>query len=387
MDPIRIMMLGPTQSGKTLYLSSMWQKLQWPLDPGFHLDAVTTGGQSDIEAKTRLDRIYSHLITKPDFPPGTSLSSKTTYRFACLVRSNQHCYKACDFEYMDYAGGLLSQDSVEDPDFDKAVQEADVLLGLLDGVRLLMAMSNDTEARDWVHRELAPVLICVASSLQKAGRRPITIHFAISKWDAVQQLAPDRSLEDFRNFLLGFPPLCSLLRLMGESATVRLIPFSSLGSDFAEVTTETVERPFGQTATLVHTRKRMNEDRLATPIPLNVEIPIACALPDVLTQRLAALAQEEGKLQSQLASAGHNRVAAVGEKLRGLRVPLLREFGGWLQRSQKERSERLVHSLSERHRNIRDSETALTYLVEFCTALRDSFEREEPCSVLKRGTL
>lgn len=381
------MMLGPTQSGKTLFLSAMWQKLQWPLDPGFHLEAMTAAGQPDKEARTRLDRIYTHLLTKPDFPPGTGLGLKTTYRFACLIRSHYGVFKACDFEYMDYAGGLLSQESIVDPDFDRAVESADVLLGLIDGVRLLLAMDNDLTARDWVSAELAPVLVSVADTLNKSGRPPCSIHFVISKWDAIRTLSPERTLQDFRDFLLSFPPVQNLLKMTTDSATIRLIPFSSLGKDFAEVTLEISELPSGATRRAVHVRKHTENLNIRTPIPINVEIPLACALPDVLTQRLAALLEQEQALKKQILGAEHSRVGAVGQRLQGIRIPLLRQFGSWLQRTQKDRQERLIHSLTERHQSIRDSESALTYMVEFCTALRDSFEREEPYSVLKRGSL
>lgn len=387
MDPIRIMMLGPTQSGKTLYLSAMWQKLQLPLDPGFHLDAVTATGQPDSDARNRLDRIYAHLLNKPDFPPGTGIGSKSTYRFSCLIRSQNVAYTACTFEYMDYAGGLLSQESVIDPDFEQAISSADVLLGLIDGVRLLLAMENDLAARDWVANELAPVLISVATSLDQKQRRPVSIHFVISKWDAIQQLSPSRTLKEYRDFLLGFPPIQALLRLAGESATIRLIPFSSLGLGFAQAHAEQVEHASGVTTTVVHIRKRAVGESARPPIPLNVEIPIACALPDVLTQRLAELAAQESQVKKRLDGVGSSRLSTVGQRLEGIGVPLLRRLGSWLQRTQKERDERMSQSLLERHRSIRSSESALSYLVEFCTALRDSFEREEPDSILKRGTL
>ena len=386
MDPIRVIMLGPTQSGKTLFLSSMWQKLQWPLDPGFHLETVTADGYPDNASRNKLDRIYTHLISQDDFPPGTALGSKANYRFACHVQTSEASYKACDFEYLDYAGGLLSGESLMDEDFEHAVTDADVVLGLLDGVRLLLAMGADEEAQEWVSQELAPVLVRIATTQQKAKERPLSIHFVISKWDAIGQLAPHLTLEHFRKFLSEIPAVQALLALTSSTATVRLIPVSSLGEGFVRMETQTMEDSAGGRRILIHTRKRHSPDSLVTPIPLNVEIPIACCIPDVLTQRLAALSQSREELATKLASASAPHTS-LAQKLGRVRVPLLRELGQWLARTEEQRHRAAARTLHEHHTQIQDTESAFRYLVQFCTVLRDSFEREQPHSVLKRGKL
>lgn len=386
MEPIRVIMLGPTQSGKTLFLSAMWQKLQWPLDPGFHLETVTADGYPDSTSRNKLDRIYTHLISQSDFPPGTALGSKANYRFACHVQHNQESFKACDFEYLDYAGGLLSSESIQDEDFDAAVNEADILLGLMDGVNLLRAMSDDDEAHDWIAQELSPVLVRTAATLRKAKNRPLSIHFVISKWDAIGQLAPHLTLEHFQRFLMEIPAVKALLGLIDPHATVRLIPVSALGEGFAQMETETVEDDSGKRRLLVYTRKRHLPESLVTPLPLNVEIPIACSIPDVLTQRLAALDADRASVGEKLGrlEAPHTSFA---QRLQGIRVPVLRELGQWLARSEDQRRTELAKTLRERHRQIQDTESAFHYLVQFCSAVRDSFEREEPHSILKRGRL
>ena len=386
MDPIRVIMLGPTQSGKTLFLSSMWQKLQWPLDPGFHLETITADGYPDNASRNKLDRIYTHLISQDDFPPGTALGSKANYRFACHVQTAEASYKACDFEYLDYAGGLLSGESLMDEDFEHAVTDADVVLGLLDGVRLLLAMGADEEAQEWVSQELAPVLVRIATTQHKAKERPLSIHFVISKWDAIGQLAPHLTLEHFRRFLSEIPAVQALLALTSPTATVRLIPVSSLGEGFVRMETQTLEDSSGGRRILIHTRKRHSPDSLVTPIPLNVEIPIACCIPDVLTQRLAALSQSREELATKLASASAPHTS-LAQKLGRVRVPVLRELGQWLARTEEQRRRDAARTLYERHTQIQDTESAFRYLVQFCTVLRDSFEREQPHSVLKRGKL
>lgn len=386
MEPIRVIMLGPTQSGKTLFLSAMWQKLQWPLDPGFHLETVTADGFPDATSRNKLDRIYNHLLTQSDFPPGTALGSKANYRFACQIPREQQSYHACNFEYLDYAGGLLSNESLQDDDFDQAVQEADVLLGLLDGVNLLRAMSNDDDAHEWIAQELAPVLVRTAATLRRSKGRPLSIHFVISKWDAIKQLAPHLNLEHFLRFLQEIPAIQALLGLTDPRATVRLIPVSALGDGFATLETEIVEQDDGTRQVLVYTRKRHLPESMVAPIPLNVEIPIACSIPDVLTQRLAALETDRAQIDDRLTRLD-NAAASLAQKLRGIRVPVLRELGQWLARSEEQRRTELVTTLRTRHQQVQDTESAFRYLVQFCSAVRDSFEREEPHSVLRRGRL
>jgi hypothetical protein len=386
MEPIRVMMLGPTQSGKTLFLSALWQKLQWPLDPGFHLETTTADGYPDASARNKLDRIYTQLISQEGFPAGTALGSKANYRFTCQIQAQSVAYRACDFEYLDYAGGLLNDDRVQDRDFERAILEADVLLGLLDGVRLLLAMSADAEAEEWLRRELTPVLTRTAATLRTAHNRPLSIHFVISKWDAIHQLAPHLTLEHFRRFLAELPAVQGILSLLSPAATVRLIPVSALGNDFARMETEVIDYGAEGKRVVIHTRKRYNPESMITPVPLNVEIPIACCIPDVLTQRLTALHQSKDLLESQLmqASAPHLTLA---QRLGGIRVPLLRELGQWLARGEEQRRSDTLKALRERHAHITNTESAFCYLLQFCTAVRDSFEREQPHSVLKRGVL
>ncbi|MBB6052695.1 hypothetical protein [Armatimonas rosea] len=386
MEPIRVIMLGPTQSGKTLFLSAMWQKLQWPLDPGFHLETVTADGYPDTTSRNKLDRIYNQLISQQDFPPGTSLGSKANYRFACHVQVQQKSFKACDFEYLDYAGGLLNSESIQDEDFDAAVNEADILLGLLDGVNLLRAMSADSDAQDWISQELAPVLVRTAATLRKAKNRTLSIHFVISKWDAIGQLAPHLTLEQFKKFLLDIPAVQALLGLTDANATVRLIPVSALGTGFAQMESETIDDGNGNRRLIVYTRKRHLPESMVTPIPTNVEIPIACCIPDVLTQRLAALTTDKAQLGTKLERLDSAQ-PSFAQRLKGIRVPVLRELGNWLARTEEQRRTELVTTLRERHRQVTDTESAFQYLVQFCSAVRDSFEKEEPHSILKRGRL
>ncbi|WP_309685355.1 hypothetical protein [Armatimonas sp.] len=386
MEPIRVIMLGPTQSGKTLFLSAMWQKLQLPLDPGFHLEPVTADSYPDTASRNKLDRIYTHLVSQNDFPPGTALGSKANYRFACHVQIDQQAYKACNFEYLDYAGGLLSGESLHDEDFEQAVAEADVLLGLLDGVRLLLAMSADEEAREWIGQELAPILVRTASTLRKSAHRPLSIHFVISKWDAISQLAPHLTLEHFRSFLNEIPAVQALLSLLSPNATVRLIPVSALGEGFAKMESETVDDGDGNRRILIHTRKRHTPESKIPPIPYNVEIPIACCIPDVLTQRLALLDKDKETITNKLAHLETPQVT-FAQRLGAVRVPVLRELGQWLARTEEQRRTDTTRTLRERYQNVTDTESAFRYLVQFCSALRDSFEKEEPHSVLKRGKL
>ena len=215
---------------------------------------------------------------------------------------------------------------------------------------------------------------------------PISIHFVISKWDAISQLAPHLTLEHFRSFLNEIPAVQALLSLLSPNATVRLIPVSALGEGFAKMESETVDDGDGNRRILIHTRKRHNPESKIPPIPYNVEIPIACCIPDVLTQRLALLDKDKETISNKLAHLETPQVT-FAQRLGAVRVPVLRELGQWLARTEEQRRTDTTRTLRERYQNVTDTESAFRYLVQFCSALRDSFEKEEPHSVLKRGKL
>ncbi len=254
MNTYTIIMLGPRGSGKTVFLASMYNQLCTQGEGGFFLDLES------VEKSKQLHDIYTQIAFEEKWPLGTRRSEVSEWTFTCCVQTKDlPIYPACKFTYLDYAGGLLTdQTDEDDPKFDEQVKKADALLGLLDGQRLCALMQNEKLGQKWATNELNRIL----SIMQKTGK---PIHFIISKWDIVEK---KYTLEQIRDCLLkeipNFKNLVSSYNKAGKP--VRLIPVSAVGKDFATL------QPDGS----------MTKNLNILPKPFQVEIPLACVLPDII---------------------------------------------------------------------------------------------------------
>lgn len=259
MNTYTVIMLGPSGSGKTVFLSSMYKKLATQGDSGFFLEI------DGAEKRKRLNNIYTQIAIDEKWPKGTKYSEVSEWAFTCRVQTeNLPIYSACRFTYLDYAGGRLTDEmEEEDSVFENKLKEADALLGLLDGQRLCALMRNEKLGLVWAVNDL-PNMLTVMQSIQKP------IHFAISKWDIIQG---NFTLEEIRNRLLQIDELKNLVKSREKSVVpVRLIPVSAVGMGFAKL------QPDGSmTKTGV------------LPQPFQVEVPLACVLPDMIQTKLEEL--------------------------------------------------------------------------------------------------
>ncbi len=99
--------------------------------------------------------------------------------------------------------------------------------------------------------------------LAKMQLTRIPIHFVISKWDL---LSYEFEFEEVRELLLKFPPFKNLIETRNSlGSPVRLIPVSAVGNNFA------VLQPNGEM-----------KKRGKTPKPFQVEMPLACIVPDLM---------------------------------------------------------------------------------------------------------
>lgn len=254
MNTYTVIILGPRGSGKTVFLASMYNKLCTQGEGGFFLEI------DSVEKSKQLHDLYTQIAFEEKWPLGTRRSEVSEWTFTCRVQTKDlPIFPACKFTYLDYAGGLLTdQTDEDDPKFDDQVKKADALLGLLDGQRLCALMRNEKIGQKWAVNELSKLL----SMMQKSGK---PIHFVISKWDIVEK---EYSLEQIRDCLLKeiphFKNLVSSYNKAGKP--VRLIPVSAVGKDFATL------QPDGS----------MLKNLRLLPEPFQVEIPLACVLPDLI---------------------------------------------------------------------------------------------------------
>lgn len=116
----------------------MYKKLSTQGKQGFFLEV------DSAEKRKRLHNIYTQIAIDEKWPKGTTYDEVSEWTFTCRVQTESlPIYSACRFNYLDYAGGRLT-DEMEDEDtsFESKLQNADALLGLLDGQRLKSLMRN-----------------------------------------------------------------------------------------------------------------------------------------------------------------------------------------------------------------------------------------------------
>ncbi len=270
MNTYSVIMLGPRGSGKTVFLASMHKKLSTQGKLDFFLKV------EGAEKRKRLNNINTELAIGEKWPTGTKISEVSEWEFTCRVQAKDlSIYDACKFVYIDYAGGRITDEMPEeDQDFNNKIKDADIMLVLLDGQRLCNLMRQEKSGLIWASRDL-PNMLDVVQNIQD---KPL--HFVISKWDIVE---PNYSLREIRDRLLQEESFENIVRKRNEAQKpMRLIPVSSVGKGFATLKDDTMIKNVG-----------------VLPKPFQVEVPLACILPDIIDMKVQELIEkiilEEGK--------------------------------------------------------------------------------------------
>ncbi len=390
MNTYTVIMLGPRGSGKTVFLASMYNQLCTQGEGGFFLELES------VEKSKQLHDIYTQIAFEEKWPLGTRRSEVSEWTFTCRIQTKDlPIYPACKFTYLDYAGGLLTdQTDEDDPKFDEQVKKADALLGLLDGQRLCALMQNEKLGQKWAVNELPRIL----SIMQKTGK---PIHFIISKWDIVEK---KYTLEQIRDCLLKeiphFKNLVSTYNRAGKP--VRLIPVSAVGKDFVTL------KPDGS----------MEKNLSVLPQPFQVEVPLACILPDLiqadckeaidkmreeLNSQIEVKAnlqwwEQVGQVVGGVLKAGQDILPILGDlflprKYTALQDVVLKmvEFASEYaeapakqkQEAADRRSEELSKEREELFKKVEDEETAFKYAVNCFLSVQNDLYRKFPESDLK----
>ncbi len=374
MKKYKILTLGASGAGKTVFWASLFKNLSIQGEYGFYLEVQERNQQK------RLNQIYTEIITGETWPKGTKYSEVSEWTFTCRIKNNNLAdYQVCQFIYYDYCGGRLT-DSGEDVEFDELVKQADTFLGLLDGQKIYGILKNNHEfaLNTFKKRDLPNILKYVRNS-------QIPLHFVISKWDLLEQ---EFSLKEVCNFLLEIPEFSEIIQQKNTAGCpVRLIPVSSVGSKFARL------QPDGS----------MKKLSGAIPHPFQTEVPLACVFPDGFKARLNQLRREQ--LQGKNKKDNHldnfiNLVINVApsvfdiaypvllELLPGqykLARPILEKVGESLKRALKETDERTEKFRKEQEnsfKQVKDEETALKHAVDSFLYIQSYLIRDFPESDL-----
>ncbi len=347
MKNFRIITLGPSGAGKTVFLGSLFKQLSTQGEEGFFLEVA------DYQKTKKLNEIYTEIVTGEQWPSGTR--NFVEWTFACCVKNLEvNKYKICDFTYIDYAGGLLTdidEDEDEDEDifldFQTEVPEADAILAIIDGLKLYKFMGdrelNNKDVLIWLNRDLPSIMQLVHSC-----KKNTPVHFIISKWDLLESRY---SLLDVRERLLKYVPQFSDVVSIRKKAgcPLRLIPISSIGKGFATL------QPDGS----------MKKNPSSVPKPFQVEVPLACVLIDRIKIYLASLEKEKENLQKT------TRIKTNFDFIDRLAQP-------YFDYLKNKKSRFLFSEQEEGLKKISNAETAVNYLVNLFFNHLQKFEQTFP---------
>ena len=375
MKTYKIITLGASGAGKTVFLASMFKALSTQGDYTFFLEV------EDQAKRKRLNAIYTQVITGDSWPQGTKYSDVSEWTFNCRVKiPTLETFTACQFTYFDYAGGRLT-DSEEDPEFESLIQQSSTVLGLLDGQKIYSLMKGDSSLAvgSFIKKDLPGIF-------KWMHKCRVPIHFVISKWDLIED---EFSLRQVRERLLKIPEFDELIRIRNQAnSPVRLIPVSSIGSGFASPQADGSMRKISG----------------AVPRPFQVEAPLACVLPDGLKARLSELKEKQQEIEKTNQTRPRllsNVIGFVGraaqvslELTRIFIVPVEFEFApaminklidsGFERRdaASLERTKKLKQERDASLKFVKDEETALTHAVDNFVVIQNRLERDFPDSDL-----
>jgi hypothetical protein len=262
----RVVALGASGAGKTVFLASMFHKLNYQA-PGrsYYL-------QSDAQQRVALGRIYSSVSdTARPWPPGTREGETREFVFDCVgVDDTNAQHTVLRMSYLDYAGELLEieQESGRNAldDLARRIQDAHALLGMIDGYRVLQLLNNEPAGRDYFRHSLQPMF----GFMQGAS---CPIHLVLTKWDLVRQFSGAANLDDAAlldrviEALMSYEHIKALVYVHSKNRIVRLIPVSAVGPSFVELDRgKVIKRADGELR------------------PTNVEVPLCAVLPDLFKQ-------------------------------------------------------------------------------------------------------
>lgn len=256
----RVVALGLQGSGKTLLLTGMYRKLQVPGDRGFHL-------RVPFEQLIELNRWYREAAsTDAEWPAGTTRRDMRGFEFSVMTEVGNRTSTVFDIGYLEYPGELLTEPEAPGATAQQQllaeVANADALVGVIDGLRVLQAYRGESRGLSVLHTALDAMVHCMLTV-----RAPIV--FAVTKWDLLDRLHEDENtrLEMVRDLLMTIDGFRDLVRVHSARRIVRLIPVTAVGHDFAVLDGGTVrKKPDGRFQ------------------PANVELVLSAVVPDVLHQ-------------------------------------------------------------------------------------------------------
>lgn len=263
----RVVTLGLQGSGKTLLLTSMYRRLQVPGGRGFYVKAP-------YEQFIELSRWYRQIADDGEWPQGTTRGEMREFEFSVMTEVGDDTKPVVKIGYLEYPGELLTDPDVAGSTAQarllKSIGEADALIGIIDGLRVLQAYQGDRRGMATLQVTLDAMINAMLES-----RKPIA--FVITKWDLLDQLHADENtrLHIVRTLLMSVEGFRDLVRVQSARRVIRLIPVTAVGHDFAVLDGSEVRK------------KAMG--RLE---PAHVDMALSVVVPDIMRQIELSLDRE-----------------------------------------------------------------------------------------------
>jgi hypothetical protein len=267
----RIVALGLSGSGKTVFLSSLFHELHHPMaNRPYFLTASMK--QRDI-----LSTLHNEVVAPPPqpWPPGTRIAEVGEFTLdGVYCYPNGRRQTVMRIEYLDYDGDLLGHGGWtyrQHPALEAKIGHAHALLGMLDGSKVRDVLLRKPGADNYLESELDPMI----GILNQAS---CPVHLVVTKWDLVRdygehpRASDDERLRDVADSLMRHRHVAALPNAR-PGPPVRLIPVSAVGPDFADLDSA-----------------GMSQKRVGGVVdPKNLDVPLCAVLPDLFKRVEQAL--------------------------------------------------------------------------------------------------
>jgi hypothetical protein len=274
MHTYTVVVLGSSGAGKTVYLSSLFEKLSIQDETiGFFLE-------STWEDRQLLTKLFNQIANPNlEWPAGTLAKDTRTFEFICSINKQSEnndyaIYQAVKFLYLDYAGGFITDDTGGHlaENLKQAVNNADSLMGIIDGQKVYAAMKGlTTKFKTSIYQDIDNILVILQRS-----RNPVQL--ILTKWDILHNNGI--TLKEVRDWLMLYRNFANFVRARDrQKYPMRLIPVSSVGYKFSKLDESGI------------VTKQANTH----PEPFNVEMPLACVLLDKFAVHVQELIEKKNK--------------------------------------------------------------------------------------------
>jgi hypothetical protein len=265
-----VVALGLEGAGKTVLLATQFHRFR---ETGPRRRYFLDG---NLKQDRQLAQTYTAVSdTSAPWPPGTQIGDEREFVFDCNAYDRAGNRRTVfQIKYLDYAGDLLEpqREHTTADQLEQRVGEAQALLVILDGRRVLQSLRGEPAGHDYFERRMWPLL-------GLARRAECPVQLVLTKWDLLRSfddpIDDDAGLERIGRHLLEYGGIRDLVRAHSQHQEyVRLIPVSAVGQKFTELADD------GRVA------KRMD----GTLDPIHVEVPLCAVIPDLLKQIEQSLA-------------------------------------------------------------------------------------------------